>query len=1128
MLNRVKYIAPIIFIFLMAFNNVLTSKIVDKGDHIKDNEYFVSIISSPVKHHISQIQMLSSNRGFATGSYFLGFNGKEWEISKDIETQRNINCFVAKSKRNILFAKIINPQSASELYRYNGRENIKLQHPFGNIITTMFETPGGKLWIGGDREIAYYNNKWHSLPFPPNLGTIDQIFANDNNEAWVKTLDGELYFYSNNKWTQYLSGEDIRSIDFKSIYNGIILAGDKLIKFSNFLSSIIESDPILDRALHLYSTTENSVWLIGDDGLILHYRDNALEVIPSGVKVKLNSLSFVSDNEIWVGGDHGTILKISDKKIQFKVKKELGFISVLPVNYARNLDDQYGIAIEDLNSDGFKDIYIVCIFNPNSLYMNNLTDSSDALKESLPSFSEEAVIRKVSGVVPIERSNSYTKLQLGVGVADIDNDGDQDIYICSLIDKNKLLLNDGNGYFRDVSKQSDRGSGEIKDRTNAVAFSDIDNDGDLDMFITNEYSTNRLYENNGNGFFHEITQEAGLSSIGGSMGASFADVNNDGLQDLCVANWAKENNFYKNVTKDGEIKFIEVTKNAGTGGDPFTKSNAVVFADFNNDGLIDLFITNRGAKSRLYKNLGNFRFADVTESKLGLKRLQSYGAEFGDFDNDGFLELYIANVGKNLMLKNSPDGIFNDITFSSGTELSTYSTGTAIGDLDNDGDLDLYCGSFTGGSSSLFINKTDDKNFITIQLEGTKTNRDAIGAEAWFYKAGHIKQKEYLLGYRQVLSGTGYCSHNSKEIHFGTGKNDSVDIVITFPAKSKEKILLGMSSGSRLFISEETDFARSFTFFKKSLIRFFIDTEIRSEMMKYLLAFIFLSFSIVRGKEKYKWDFRYLFLSHSIGLILFSILILFFIHREFFLSVILPLSFIIIYLVVVHLIFERVILEKRIKEDRENTRNKIARDLHDDLASTISGSKLYLEVLNKSISTDTNSKNILSQISSQLSDAYENISDLVWAISPSHDSLKDLIARIRFHIRENCNANKISYRNISNIEGKDIEISDEIRRNIYYIFKEACHNSLLHSNATEITLNTSFSGKVLKIGFEDNGKGIDDKTLQMFKNDTIIPGSLHGNGLRNITKRAAEINGVMDISSHPEIGTAISLTIKMT
>ncbi|MGA7836733.1 MAG: FG-GAP-like repeat-containing protein [Ignavibacteriaceae bacterium] len=1128
MLNSVKYIALIILIFLLVFNNVLTSKIVDKGKHIKNNKYFVSIISSPVKHHISQIQMLSSNRGFATGSYFLEYNGKDWNLSQHTEVLNNIFCFYAETRNNILLAKIMNPLSESELYSYNGKDIKKLPHPFGNTITSSFVTPKGKIWIGGDREIAFYDGKWHNLPFPRSLTRVGQIFANDNNEAWINTLDGKLFYYSNNKWTQYLSEEYIKSIDFKNINNGIILAGNKILNLSNFSASLIESDPILSKALSIYSTSTGSIWLIGTEGLIVHYKDKTLEIIPSGVKVKLNSLSVVADNEIWIGGDYGTILKIADKETPDKGKKGLSFISILPVPYARNLDDQYGVAIEDLDNDGFKDIYIVCIFNPNSLYMNNLKDSSDARKEKEFSFSEESVIRNVSGVVPKEKSDSYTKLQLGAGVADIDNDGDQDIYICSLIDKNKLLLNDGNGYFRDVSKQSDRGIGDIKDRTNAVAFSDIDNDGDLDLFITNEYSTNRLYENNGNGFFHEITKEAGLSSIGGSMGASFADVNNDGLQDLCVANWARKNNFYKNVTKDGEIKFIEVSETAGTGGDPSTKSNAVVFADFNNDGLLDLFITNRGASNRLYKNIGHFRFEDVTENTIGLKRMQSYGAEFGDFDNDGFLELYVANVGKNNMMENSSEGTFSDVTFSSGTEASNYSTGTSIGDLDNDGDLDLYCGSFTSGSSSLFINKTDNNNFITIQLEGTKTNRDAIGAEAWLYKAGHIKQKKYLLGYRQVLSGTGYCSHNTKEIHFGTGGNNSVDILITFPAKSKEKILLGIPSGSRLFISEETGFAKSFIFFKKSLTRFFIDTEIRSEMMKYLLAFIFIAFSIIRGKEKYKWNYRYIFLSHSIGLIIFSTLILLFIHREFFLSTILPLLFIIVYLVVVRLIFERVILEKRIKEDRENTRNKIARDLHDDLASTISGSKLYLEVLNQSVNTDTNSKRILSQISSQLSEAYENISDIVWAISPSHDSLKDLIARIRFHIRESCNANNISYRNISNIEEKDIEISDEIRRNIYYIFKEACHNALIHSKATEITLTTTFTEKVLKIQLEDNGKGIDDKTLQMHKSDATILGSLHGNGLKNITKRAAEISGVMDISSHPEIGTAISLTIKMT
>lgn len=1127
MANRIKNIALLVLAFPI-FIIAQTRNISTSAAGVNQPGYFVNKIHSPVKHHISQIQMFSSASGFAAGVYLLDYDGRKWDIVNDTEVMQSVYCFYARNKNYVLFARVIYPNSESDLYLYNGQTARKIPHPFGNTITTIFVTPKGKIWIGGDREIAYFDKKWHNLPFPPNMVRVIQIFATDNNEAWIRTLDNKLYFYSNNKWTQYLSDENVKSIHFKSIYNGIILAGHKLLNFTDFSDSLIETDPVLDNATSIYSTPAGAIWMIGKGGFIARYKDDSLNVLQSGVHTNLNSISFVAENEIWVGGDYGTILKISDKKIESKIKDELSFISIVPVTYARNLDDQYGVAIEDLNNDGFKDIYIVCIFNPNNLYMNNLAYSTSEETGIPISFSEESVLRKVSGVVPREKRDSYSKLQLGAGVADVDNDGDEDIYICSLIDKNKLLLNDGNGFFRDVSTQSDRGVGELNDRTNAVAFADVDNDGDLDLFITNEYTTNRLYENNGNGFFTEITVEAGLKSTGGSMGASFADVDNDGLMDLCVPNWARGNNIYKNVTKDGKIRFTEVTETAGTGGDPSTKSNACVFADYNNDGLIDLLITNRGAQNRLYKNLGNFRFADVSEKTIGFGRMQSYGADFGDFDNDGFLELYIANVGRNLMLKNSPEGNFEDVTFSSGTESTMYSTGTAVGDLDNDGDLDLYCASFSGGSSNLFINKADNNNFVTIKLEGTKSNRDAVGAKAWFYKAGHARQKNYLLGYRQVISGTGYCSHDAKEIHFGTGENKSVDIVISFSPLTGEKILRNVSAGSRLFISEETGFARSLTYFRKSLTRFFIDSEIRGEMLKFLLALIIITLSIIRGKEKYKWNFRYIFLSHATGLILFSTLLLTFMHREFFLSVFLPLFFILVYLSVVHLIFERVILEKRIKEERENTRNKIARDLHDDLASTISGSKLYLEVLSNSVSTDDKSRNIFSQISSQLSDAYEKISDIVWTISPSHDSLKDLIARIRYHVRESCDAYKITYRNISNIQDKDIEISDEIRRNIYYIFKEACHNSLLHSGASEITLTTNYTENLLKIQLEDNGKGIDDRSLRMLDSDTIIPGSLHGNGLRNISRRATEINGVLDISSHPEIGTAISLEIKMT
>ena len=1128
MIVLIKNITILLLLFL--FNLNLSAQIVSKLylEKKERKKYFASFYPSPSRHNILQIKMFSSNHGFASGNYFLVYNGNDWNLSEDTESMRNISCFYAVNEKNIYYAKSINPLSESEFYFYNGRYSKKLDHPFGNTISTIFVTPGGKIWIGGDREIAFYDGNWHNLPSPTNLSSIVQIFASDKNEAWAKTTDNKLFFYSNNKWTQYLSNEEIKCIDFKSIYNGIILAGNRILRFSNFSASLIDSDPRLSKALTLYSSIEGSIWLVGTEGLIIHYNKGVFEVISTDTRTTLYSLSVVSEDEIWVGGNYGTLLKIADKKFISESNKGLNFISILPVTYAKNLDDQFGVAIEDLNNDGFKDIYIVCIYNPNNFYLNNLSDSVNNIRDLHLSFSEESVRRNTTGITSREKNNSYSKLQLGAGVADIDNDGDEDIYICSLMDKNKLLLNDGNGYFRDVSDQSERGTGEKNDRTNAAVFADIDNDGDLDMFITNEYSTNRLFENNGNGYFKEITKEAGLTSNGSSMGASFADVDDDGLPDLCVANWARENNFYKNVTKNGETKFIDIAKTAGTGGDPSSKSNAVVFADYNNDGLIDLLITNRGAYNRLYKNIGNFRFIDVTEKTIGLKRLQSYGAEFGDFDNDGFLELYIANVGKNLMLKNLENGSFSDITFSSGTELSTYSTGTAIGDLDNDGDLDMYCSSFTNGSSALFINIADNKNFITMQLEGTKTNRDAIGAKTWFYKAGHAKQKEFLLGYRQIISGTGYCSHDSKEIHFGTGDNDSVDIVILFSSNSPEIILKNVKEGSRLVITEETGSASSLILIKKTVKRFFSDSEIRTEILKFIIVLFFISLSIIRWRRRYKLHSNYIKALHLTGIIIYFVLIVNFLHREIFLSVILPILFIILFLTIIHLYFERVVVSRRINEERQNTRNKIARDLHDDLASTISSSKIYLDVLHQSIEIDDKSKNILKQISLQMAEAYEKISDLVWTISPSHDSTKDLIARLRVNMREQCELKNIIFKNISHSKEIDIIINDETRRNIYSIFKEAFHNSIVHSKASEIIFSTNYSKSILNIQLQDNGIGIPDINLKDTNSEeNNITGTSHGNGLKNMPRRAKEINGQLDIQSGKQTGTSITLIVKI-
>ncbi len=151
------------------------------------------------------------------------------------------------------------------------------------------------------------------------------------------------------------------------------------------------------------------------------------------------------------------------------------------------------------------------IYEQNRLYINNLTTKSNQHFKN--GFSEEAVKRNANGVINPESSTSLSELKLGIGVADIDNDNDQDIYLCYLNSVNKLLLNKGNGYFRNVSEQDNRACENMK-RSNAAAFADVDIDGDLDLFVTNEEGSNRLFENNGTGHFTDITATSGLESTG--------------------------------------------------------------------------------------------------------------------------------------------------------------------------------------------------------------------------------------------------------------------------------------------------------------------------------------------------------------------------------------------------------------------------------------------------------------------------------------------------------------------------------------------------------------------------------------------------------------------------------------
>lgn len=353
--------------------------------------------------------------------------------------------------------------------------------------------------------------------------------------------------------------------------------------------------------------------------------------------------------------------------------------------------------------------------------------------------------------------------------ADYDNDGDKDVLVLrgAWLDddgqiRNSLLQNDGHGKFTDVTSKSKLDASPAAP-TQAAVWADFDNDGFLDLFIGNESRVeldadgsgnypSQLFHNNRDGTFTELASDAGVTNDRYCKGVAAGDYDNDGDIDLYVSNRGS-NRLYQN---NGDLTFTDVAQYAGV-VEPVQQSFASWFFDYDNDGWLDLFVaayqsTNRdiaadyfglphqGIKPCLYRNLRDGRFEDVALA-VGLNHAYlPMGANFGDIDNDGFLDIYLttgrpdfAALMPNVMLRNDRANRFVDVTFSAGLGHLQKGHGVAFADIDNDGDQDIYhqLGGFFPSDkfhNALFANSGNDNHFIAIRLKGLETNHDAVGA----------------------------------------------------------------------------------------------------------------------------------------------------------------------------------------------------------------------------------------------------------------------------------------------------------------------------------------------------------------------------------------------------------------
>ncbi len=404
----------------------------------------------------------------------------------------------------------------------------------------------------------------------------------------------------------------------------------------------------------------------------------------------------------------------------------------------------------DINKDGYDDLYLtdMGLTAPNLIYMNN-TNGGFYAGQTLP---EDGV----------SMSNTW---------ADVDNDGDEDLLVLNNgRNPNRFYKNENGTLVVDNSKSFTQDISYY----HGGAFADCDNDNKVDVFMCNYFPTkyNELHKNNSNGDFTKDISGTVSLEANSSLGPTWADYDQDGLMDLFVPN--------------GQGNKNSLFHNNGNG--IFSKSNSIVsqdggksvgscWGDIDNDGDLDLFVANSNSVTNfLYKNLGGGIFEKITNSIVN-QGGSSHGCSFADIDNDGDLDLYVSNdrIRKYLYF-NDGQGNFSE----NREEMITYNFGLSFGhawsDYDHDGDLDLAVATHSNQKNYVFKNNGNTNNWLEINLNATVSNGSAIGAKV-FVTANQITQM------REVNSQSGFGGQSSYTQHFGLSVAGVVDsIVVKWPS----------------------------------------------------------------------------------------------------------------------------------------------------------------------------------------------------------------------------------------------------------------------------------------------------------------------------------------------------------
>lgn len=492
-----------------------------------------------------------------------------------------------------------------------------------------------------------------------------------------------------------------------------------------------------------------------------------------------------------------------------------------------------GSIIDDFNNDGYPDIVLSSwsLTEPMRYYRNNANGTFTDISDS-------------SGLGSLTGG-------LHMMQTDYNNDGFKDIFVLRGgwkgefgKDANSLLRNNGDGTFTDVTKES----GLLSFHPSQTAtWADFNNDGWLDVFIGNESTPGgeahpcQLFINNKNGTFTEMAVAAGCAITQFVKGVTSADYNNDGLTDIFISTLNGNKILLKNVSvRNGPVKFLDVSQESGLANNK-VRTFPTWFWDYDNDGWPDILVCGyeftqslsyyaaaeaihspigNAGKVFLFRNKHDGTFEDVS-ARVGLNKIAfAMGSNFGDIDNDGYLDFYLGtgnpqlkSVVPNKLFKNIDGKRFLDVTTSARVGNLQKGHAVSFADLDNDGNEDIYIkmgGAYAGDAyeNSLYLNPGQNNNhWINISLDGTVSNKAAIGARIRINFKENGQERSV---YRDVNSGGSFGSNPLRQ-HIGIGQAAGIEkIEITWPVTGKVQVFENPPIDTNIKITEGNNSFRTY------------------------------------------------------------------------------------------------------------------------------------------------------------------------------------------------------------------------------------------------------------------------------------------------------------------------------